>query len=122
MIDITDNGIVSIVAGDTVEFGIMLNDGDKIFPEWYTLNEGDELLFGIMEPNAPFERALVKKALGVEDVNVSGGVTVRLDHMDTALLLPGLYYYEVKLVRMPIGADQPYVDTVVPRRRLYINH
>lgn len=120
MIQISDNKIISINKGDTLKFGVRINKGTELCPIWYILTEDDNVLFGIMETNQPFERALIRKTYDISDVNKSGGVTVELKHEDTARLLPGTYWYEVKLVTKTDDEDNPKVDTVIPRKKFFV--
>ena len=120
MTQISDNMIISMNRGDTLKFGVRINEGSAIDPKWYELGEDDSVLFGVMEAGQPFECALIRKVYTIEQFNVSDGVTMELTHEDTAHLKPGTYYYEVKLVTETDDPDNPIVDTVIPRKRFFL--
>ena len=120
MVQISDNGILSMNRGDTFKFGVRINKGSVIDPKWYELGEYDSLLFGVMEAEQPFECALIRKTYTIEQYNESDGVTMELTHEDTATLKPGTYYYEVKLVTETDDPMNPKVDTVIPRKRFFV--
>lgn len=98
--------------------------GDGVTPIRYTLKDGDRLYVGIMEPQQSFERAIVRKLLTKDDLNAEGDPELKLRPEDTEKLMPGVYYYEAKLV---VGRedsddsdDEEIVETVISKRKLYI--
>lgn len=115
---IADNQAICMHRGDSLVYPIFVNVGSKALPMRYPMQEGDTLYVGIMEPNAPFECSLIRKALHKEDVNAEGDVVLRLGPKETECLLPGLYYYEAKLECERGGRTE--VHTVVPRRRFVL--
>lgn len=94
-----------------------------------------------MEPNQPFEDALIRKKLGYEDrtpIDLAsscdidkdsykdGYVDIFFESKDTEHILPGVYYYEVKLVR-PVedeGAKKrgitESIDTIIPKTKFIV--
>ena len=90
------NNIIVINRGDTYEFDLTIAD-EASETGRYILKEDDTLYFGIMDPGQPFEFALVKKKFTVDDTDTAGNLTIVIEPEDTLDLLPGKYYYSVKL-------------------------
>lgn len=115
------NNNIVLVRGDSFEFTVYIED-DSIDGGIYTMKDDDVLYFGIMDPNQPFECALVKKRYTVDDLDSEGNVNICLDPEDTLDLIPGIYYYSVKLHRMS-NTSEEYVDkvlTVIQKTKLTI--
>lgn len=121
MFDITRNGIITMNRGDTWKTKIYVNVGTELDPQPCTLGSNDFIYFGVMEPNQPFDFALVRKkydeSSAAED---EGWYNIGFDVEDTENLLPGTYYYEVKLLRARDGSDKVDVDTIIPRTKFVI--
>lgn len=84
----------------------------------YILGENDRVLFGVMEPNMSFENALIRKVFTKEDLNENNDVEISFNAYDTINVVPGKYYYEVKLV---VGEEENgIVNTVIPKREFFI--
>lgn len=115
---ISDSQIISLHRGDSLRYPIFVNIGTKVEPMRYPLQDGDTLYVGVMEPNAPFECAVIGRALTRGDLNAEGDAVLSLSPEDTERMLPGLYYYEAKLECVREGGRQ--VFTVVPRRKLFV--
>lgn len=105
MIDLSVNGLLTISRGDTAVFPLFLNRGTDLNPIRYVLHDTlldgkiigtDEVYFGIMEPNQPFECALVRKMFTKKDLNKYGDVIININSSDTRCLHPGKYYYQIK--------------------------
>ena len=96
---VSDNNIITMQRGDCGAMTIEINLGDNINPDIYQLTSNDKVYFGVMEPLAPFENSLIKKTYTLLDLNLDDTLTITLDPKDTEYLLPGTYYYEVKLLR-----------------------
>lgn len=124
---VSDNNIITMQRGDCGAMTIKINLGDNINPDIYQLTSNDKVYFGVMEPLAPFENSLIKKTYTLFDLNLDDTLTITLDPKDTEYLLPGTYYYEVKLLRNTY-VDNPdkttslkqYVYTFMPRRKFII--
>ena len=98
MIDLSRNGIIEVNRGDSFELPLFINQGTDITPIRYNMkNSNSEVYVGVMEPNQPFERAIVRKKYTKNDVNGNGDIVVKFTSNDTACLLPGKYYYQVKI-------------------------
>lgn len=120
---ISNNGIITMTRGDTIKVPIFINAGDNTDYIRYTLEEGDTLYFGIMEPEAPFEKSLIRKVLTKDDLNQYGDVEIALSLNDTQYLQTGTYYYEAKLKQIRLldnGQTSEVVSTVIPRRKFII--
>ena len=90
--------IVSLTRGDDATFTLHINQGSDFNPLQYVLKEKDRLYLAIEEPNQPFECAIVKKVIDLQNnlLDKNGNITFKLTPEDTMCLLPGLYYYEIK--------------------------
>lgn len=118
MLNISNEGIITITRGDTFEYPVFMNAGTELSPIRYIMTENDTLYFALMEVNQTFEDAILKKVFTSEDLNEHGDVVAVLDSQDTECLAIGKYYYTFKLKR-PKGEGYT-VDTVVPNRLFYI--
>jgi len=115
---ISNNGIIVINKGDTFYAPLFINIGDECTPERYILTEDDTVYFAICEPNQVFERGVIRKIYTANNLNEDGDVEIILNPEDTENILPGTYYYEIKL--RVVRGDQEIVDTIVPRRKFVI--
>lgn len=118
MVNISNNGIVTMNKGDTFKFPLLINVGDMFTPIRYELTENDKVYFALLEPNQPFEEALIRQVYTYEDVNEDGDIVIKLNSKDTSDLLPGLYYYTIKLQTMP--ENEEIVNTIIPRRKFIL--
>lgn len=112
------NNIIVLNRGDSYSFDLTIaditNDGD------YTLSNDDALYFGIMDPNQPFENALIKKKFTADDVNGDGTITIDIKPDDTIDLIPGLYYYCIKLHQVNAEENIDNVYTVINKTKFII--
>ena len=115
MFDISNN-IITLNRGDTFSLDVNVNIGTTWDPTTYILEEGDKLYFALMEPNQPFECALIRKVFTKDDQDEDGCVIMNFKSEDTEFLLPGLYYYTIKLSR----EDDTIVDTIVTKTKFTI--
>lgn len=112
--DISSNGIITLMRGDSFTTPIYVNIGTKLSPEYYTLSETDRLYFGLMEPNQAFEDAVLKKVFSfTSPKDDEGNILLTLKPSDTEKLLVGKYYYMIKL-RSTDSYGQEMVKTIVP--------
>lgn len=118
-LDISNNNVVRLTRGDTFTVPIFLNKGTALKPLRYVLKEGDELYLGIMEPNEPFECAILKKVFTKDNLNEFGDVLIELEPKDTECLIPGKYYYTVK-AKFIKENNKEVVNTVVPKTEFWI--
>ena len=54
-----ENGIVTLMRGDTFVLPVHINDGTKLEPKYRSLSPTERLYFGLMEPGKAFENAVV---------------------------------------------------------------
>ena len=92
------DGIITVNRGDTFVINLPINLGSQLIPENYTLVEGDKVYFGLMDPNQPFEFALIRKVFTSEN-QVNDVLSMKFTPEDTEHLLPGRYYYSLKLYK-----------------------
>lgn len=113
MATIANNGIINIMRGDSFTFFQEINLGTKAFPEYYSLQEGDSLYFGVMEPNRSFEDAIIRKFYNhLSEQNDEGFVQIDINPEDTEFLETGKYYYMIKL-RRKVSDTKYNVTTIV---------
>lgn len=108
------NNIITMIRGDSLELEVVLNDGQTA----YDLQEGDVVYFGLMDPGQYFEDALVKKKGYITDLNSEGKIVFRFSPEDTLDLLPGKYFYSIKLQFYRNGIEK--VITLVNKTKFII--
>lgn len=118
MINIAENGIITMSSGDSFSYPLFINAGSKLAPLRYTVSGEDCVYFALCEPTQPFECGVVRKTFTEEHNNLFGDVMVELESAETIKLRPGTYYYEVRLSY--VKDDKTYWCTIVPPRKLYI--
>lgn len=112
--------VITMNRGDYLSLKIELKSGKFPHEEKYSVQEDDIIFFGLMEPNQPFERAILKKELGYDDYDIEGGtLKVVLNPEDTIELVPGTYYYQIKVLYRD-EAGITHVDTVVQKTKFNI--
>ena len=123
------NNIIMLNRGDTYEFDLTIDDEGSSDGR-YHIKGDDTIYFGIMDPHQPFEEALVKKKFTIEDADSSGNLTIVIEPEDTLDLLPGTYYYAVKIhlqhdnIHPETNEVLGYVDkvhTVINKTKLFLN-
>lgn len=120
MFSISNNGIVRVTRGDTFSLSVDINVGTQLQPILYNLKKGDVVYFGLMEPNKPFECAVLKKAYSQKDQQKdNSSILMNFSHDDTAYLVPGNYYYMIKLVRSA-NDESCFVDTIVDKTKFIL--
>lgn len=121
MFNIAFNGIITVNRGDSFTLPMQLNYGTNLEPMTYTVTGKSIVYFAVMEPNQPFECALIRKKYTAEDVDENGNIVIKFRPQDTQCVLPGKYYYQVKLQRFNSDDPEDYeVDTVVDKTLFYI--
>jgi hypothetical protein len=122
------NNIIVINRGDSHEFDLTIVDATSADGR-YKLIGDDTVYFGIMDPHQMFENALVRKKFTVEDTDAAGNLTIKIEPEDTLDLLPGTYYYAVKLhlnhenIQPETGESLGYIDkvqTVINKTKFFI--
>ena len=120
MFKISSNGIVTVNRGDSFELPIVLETGNSMSPNKYMLQPNDTLYLGIMEPNQPFETAIVRKKFSYADLDENGNIFIRFWPNDTVCLLPGKYYYQVKIQTYDYNSKKYDVETIIDKTLFYI--
>lgn len=125
MFDIANNGIIRINRGDSFSLDVFINVGTCIEPIQYILQPGDSVYFALMEPNQPFEHALMRREFTNVDLDEDDRVIMNFSSDQTEYLMPGTYYYMIKLRRLESlgesGEENTYaVDTIIPKTKFII--
>ena len=121
MFNISYDGIITINRGDSFRLPLMLNYGTKMEPLMYRMTPKSFVYFAVMEPNEPFENALIRKKYTIDDVDEDGNIVIKFRPQDTQCVLPGKYYYQVKLQRLNLDDPEDYeVDTVIDKTQFFI--
>ena len=120
MFSISTNGIVTVNRGDSFELPITLKIGSSMSSNFYKLTSEDTLYLGIMEPNQRFEDAVIRKKFTKEDEDSFGNIAIRFWPEDTRNVLPGKYYYQVKLQTVDAATGKKDVETVIDKTLFYI--
>jgi len=128
MLTISNNNIIRVTRGDSFTLSFTVHDlvNDVNVNDDVLLHSGDSLYFGLMEPNMPFEHALIRKKITAEEDMRE--VTIEFKPEDTECLLPGLYYYSVKIGRDFVDDDPSddtpprptHVSTLIKKTKFYI--
>lgn len=119
MFSIGSSGEICLTRGDTARIDVNINQGTSMNPVKYIIQPGDEIYFGLMEPNQPFEQAILKKKLTSKDL-VDSTLFIILNPKDTMCLLPGLYYYQIKAKIFNPAINDFMVNTIINKKRFYI--
>lgn len=127
MFNIQNNRIITIVKGDTIKIPLFINANTDLEPVGFPFGHYDKIFFSVMEANQPFNCGVIRHTYGYEDLNESGDIVIQLSHEDTINLLPGDYYYEIKLLIRQVeefnGEEvllDEKIDTIVPRTKFVI--
>lgn len=116
----SNSSIITHTRGDTLSVPIFINMGTYTRPVRYSLIPGDILYFSLMEPNQYFENGILKKVYDhTAPKNMFGDTILYLKPEETEFLIPGTYYYEIKL-RQFDHLGHEFVTTVTPKTLFYI--
>ena len=115
MFKLSKNGVITITRGDSFSLDTFINVGTQLEPLQYILENNDFVYFGLMEPGQPFEHALIRKVFDKTSLTDDDLVHMEFDPEMTEYLMPGLYYYMIKLVT----ADGD-VSTIVSKTKFII--
>lgn len=115
MTNISNNGLITMNRGDTFSYPIYINLSNKAHTEWYLLDKDDTIYISVCEPNAIFEHGIIRKVLTKDDFDIEKRAWFKLSSAETENLLPGTYYYEIK-IKLFNGS----VSTIVPRKKFII--
>ena len=120
MFEISKNGIIKVNRGDNFTIPLFIDQGTEMNPIIYEMNDKDHLYLGIMEPNQPFEFAIVRKKYSCDVMDEEGMLHLPFIPEDTECLIPGLYYYQVKLNKCDPLTEEYKVNTVIKKQQFYI--
>lgn len=122
------NKIIKINRGDSYAFDIYLTDKEDCTIKYLLEDTIDIVYFAIMLPHQRFEDAILIQGYTTEDQDETDGkITIKLSPSDTRQLVPGIYYYTVKLQKGgSIGIvndfDEPdEVRTIIERTKFIVN-
>lgn len=135
--EVTSNNIIRMYKGDSFFAGLYLNKGTLIDPVRYELTENDQVYFGVAEVNQQFSKSLIRKIYDKNSpVTDQGNIQIELTPDETQYLLPGTYYYSIKVVTKTIvttttvdpdtgeevvtTTENEEVNTVMPKQLFYI--
>lgn len=117
------NKIITLTRGDTESITFKTNTGSGVEPKYYEMTEDDKLYFALMEPNQKFEDAILKKVIDYNTYSLSGKeYIIKFNTADTEHLLPGTYYYQIKLYieNDPENEGNESLYTIVPKTKFFI--
>lgn len=119
MLSLTSIGQIRLTRGDTLNLPVHINQGDSMTYIAYELQPLDEVYFALMEPNQPWEQAILKRKYTLEDLE-EGVLSIKFRPSDTMCLLPGLYYYQIKVRIYDYSTGEYIVNTIIPKTHFWI--
>lgn len=121
MLTISNNSFISIVRGDSFSVPLFINIGTEMSPVRYSLLEHPEaeIYLGVMEPNQPFEQAIIRKKYTHNSKhNANGDLILEFTPKDTEHLHPGKYFYQIK--HKSVDETGIKIDTIVSKKPFII--
>lgn len=115
-----NNNILKMNRGDDIDFVFQINTGTPIKPVQCTLEDGEALYFGVMQPNQKWENAVLRKKLTSENNDENGNIKLHLYSQDTENLIPGTYYYMVKIKIYDDILKDYVINTIVDKTKFII--
>lgn len=61
MFDISNEGNIQLIRGDSLSLALFINKGNELYPVRYDLTDDDTVYFALMEDGQLFENAILKK-------------------------------------------------------------
>ncbi len=111
--------VVNVTRGDSCYITAQILD--ETSNEIYYLSDEDVAYFGVMDANQKFEDALIKKRLTKENMAEDGTLLIYFTPSDTVELIPGVYWYSLKLHKIKKDAKIDRVETIVANTKFIIN-
>lgn len=112
--------IIRISRGDSFEAPLFINNGDCLNPERHIIEDDEKVYFGVREPNKFWEQSILKQIYtSKSEKTEDGDIIIKINPNETEYLIPGTYYYEIKLVKYE-NDEVEKVRTVVPLTLFYI--
>lgn len=112
MFKIDTNGIMTLSRGDDVTFLLNIFYNDITIKNYLMSNTPcDNIIFTVISPNTCIDNASITKIIPYEDGLVrdnNNPIIIKLDSKDTINMLPGKYYYQVKM-----SYKDGSVDTII---------
>jgi len=123
--------IIKLNRGDSYEFKLSIPDREYCNKN-YILTETDVVYFALLYPHQRFEDAILIKGYDhtdhiIENGKNTGEILIKIAPRDTKHLVPGIYYYTVKLQRggtLKVTDDCDDADevrTIIERTKFIIN-
>lgn len=124
MFNISRDGIIKLSRGDSCKLPLFINQGTAVAPIRYNLKEVTKentvVYLSIMQPNQYFENGCVRKMFskksGNWNLNEYGDLIISIDPKDTLYLMPGKYFYEIKVDLN--GNNQ--INTIIQKKEFWI--
>ena len=120
MFNVDREGIITLTRGDSFRVPLFINQGTCIDLIRYIINDKSEIYMAVTEPNQPFETALIRKKFTHADLDSDNNIIIRFWPEDTVCVLPGKYYYQVKLQTIDEQTGRKDVETVIDKTLFYI--
>ena len=113
------NQIIKLIVGDTLNLYLFINQNTQVEPIRYVLEQDDVVYFRIMQYWHDFEHPVVEKTYtSSSTTDDDGNLLIHLDSEDTEDLVPGTYFYCIKLVHVENDGDVVY--TIMPSTLFYL--
>ena len=113
------NQIIKLIVGDTLNLYLFINQNTQVEPIRYVLEQDDVVYFRIMRYWHDFEHPVVEKTYtSSSTTDDDGNLLIHLDSEDTEDLVPGTYFYCIKLVHAE--NDEDVVYTIMPSTLFYL--
>lgn len=121
MFDISNEGNIQLIRGDSLSLALFINEGNELYPVRYDLTDDDTVYFALMEDGQLFENAILKKMYTSKNAQTKeGDLIISLSTEDTQNLREGLYKYTIKLRTKNEDTGEYQVDTVVTEHSFYV--
>ena len=121
MVEISNNGIITMVRGDYFEIPLFINQGNHFYPIRYSLikDPNSTVTFALMAPNQNFENAIIKKTYTVNSFHTQQkDLNIILRPEETLRIPPGKYFYSV---RVNLFINGHYCQkTIIPEKMFFI--
>lgn len=121
MVEISNNGTISMTRGDYFEVPLFINQGNSMYPIRYSMlkDPSSTITFAIMTPYQSFESAFFKRTYNVNNMhNSQRDLIIQLRPEDTIGLSPGKYFYSIRLNILQHGHYCQKI--VIPEKMLFI--
>ena len=118
MFRVSSTKIIEITRGDSFMYPLFINVGSEMYPQRYSLKDGDTVYFAVMEPNQKFEDAIIKQVYtSTDEETEDGDLIIKLKSDDTQHLHSGKYFYTIKV---KFSDSELPVQTIIDNREFWI--